>query len=74
MDLFGSFGVNPLIFLKIAIIIFMVLYCVFGIVLIRQVKLMTETLEVGFEKIVTYASYLHMVASVLTLAAAIVLL
>lgn len=45
--------------LKILIIIFLAIYIVFSLVLIKQVSMMTTTLEIGFEKQLKFLSYIH---------------
>ena len=47
--------------IKVGLIIFLFLYLIFATVVIRQVKMMTETLEVGFETQVKFIVLLHFV-------------
>lgn len=46
--------------LEVAVTAFLIIYLIFAIVLVRQVKIMTDTLEVGFEKQIKIISYLHL--------------
>jgi hypothetical protein len=45
--------------LKILILIFLSLYIVFSLVLIKQVQMMTVTLEIGFEKQLKLLAFAH---------------
>lgn len=58
---FSNFEAPALFFLKIAAIFFLLLYLIFSAVLIRQVKIMTDTLEVGLENPVKILVFLHFV-------------
>ena len=40
------------------------IYVVFGFVVVRQVKLMTNTLQLGFEGFIKTISYLHLLFSI----------
>lgn len=53
-----------LIFIKIGILIILLIYIAFATVVVRQVKVMTHTLEVGFEKPVIIISYIHLAVSI----------
>ena len=44
---------------KILVLIFLGIYIVFSLVLIKQVQMMTTTLEIGFEKQLKLLSYAH---------------
>lgn len=48
---------------KIAVLVCILLYIVFAVVIIRQVRLMTETLDVGFEKAIRLAALIHLISS-----------
>lgn len=50
--------------IKIFIILFLVIYIIFSLVVIKQVSLMTQTLEIGFEKQLKFLSYLHFLFAV----------
>lgn len=60
--------------IKIAIIIGLLFYLIFATVVIRQVKLMTKTLEVGFEGVIILTAWLHLIFAIGTLLAAIFVL
>lgn len=59
---------------KIGLIIFLFLYVVFAAIVIKQARLMTETLEVGFELQIKFIVFLHLIVSVATLILAFILL
>ena len=50
------------------------LYIIFSFVVVRQVQLMTETLEVGFEAQLKIISYLHLAFAILVFLAALIVL
>ena len=57
-------GVFPISFdflgiLKIVFLIAIGLYGIFGLVLIKQVRIMTNTLEIALEGPIKFVSYLH---------------
>ena len=51
-------------FVKIGAIIGMALYVVFAVIVSKQVGIMTQTLEINFEKPLKLFSTLHLIASV----------
>ncbi|HLE49077.1 MAG TPA: DUF5657 family protein [Patescibacteria group bacterium] len=53
------------IILKIAAIVGMALYVVFAFVVLKQVNIMTQTLEVNFEKPLRIAAALHLFTAIL---------
>lgn len=50
--------------IKIFVIIFLFIYVIFSLVVIKQVSLMAQTLEVGFEKQLKFLSFLHFLFAV----------
>lgn len=67
-----SFSIWPII--KIFIIIFLSIYIIFALVVVRQVQLMTKTLQVGFEGQLKFLSIMHLMAAVGVLIFAILIL
>ena len=67
-------GLSVWFLAKIAAIILLVMYLIFALVVVRQVRLMTDTLQLGFESFVKGLSYLHLIFAVLVLLAAIIIL
>jgi hypothetical protein len=53
-------GISFLSVIKTFIIFANFIYIVFAIVVVRQVKLMTDTLELGYEGFIKMISYLHL--------------
>lgn len=62
------------IILKIGIILGLLVYIVFAVVVLRQVSLMTETLELGHEKGIKALSKAHLIFSIAVLFFALVIL
>ena len=50
---------------KIAYLVLVLIYIIFSYIVVRQVRLMNDTLEVGFENVMKIASYIHFTISVL---------
>lgn len=57
-------GQSLILIIRIAIIVFTFLYVLFAAAVIKQVKVMIETLEVGFETPVKIMSFGHFVFSI----------
>ena len=68
----GSFSFLPI--LKIFALIGLGIYIVFALVLVRQVQLMTDTLEVGFEKPIRFLSFVHLLFAVAVFVLALIVL
>lgn len=68
------FGISIWLIAKIAALILLALYLVFALVVVRQVQLMTDTVEVGFEGPIRAFSYLHLIFAVIIFIAAILIL
>lgn len=66
-SIFDGFGIQGLLFLKLAIIFALLLYIVFAFIVLKQVKLMTDTLEIGFESVIKVIAKLHLYAAILIL-------
>jgi len=67
-------GASVWMVVKWFIILALVLYLIFAFVIIRQVQLMTKTLEVGFEGQIRIISYLHLIAAIAVLMMALIVL
>lgn len=67
-----SLSIWPII--KIFVIILLAIYIIFSFVVIRQVQLMTDTLEVGFETQLKFFAFLHFLFAVAVLVFAIIIL
>lgn len=67
-------GISVWLIAKIFILIAFFLYIIFSVVVVRQVELMTGTLEVGFETQLKLLSYLHLLFAVAVFLAALIIL
>ena len=67
-------GFNDWILLKALALVILGVYLVFAFVIIRQVRLMTETLRLGFEKPAKFLSYVHLVFALFVFFAALIIL
>lgn len=56
---FAAFETPALLVLKVAALVFLLLYLVFAAILIRQVKIMTDTLEIGLERFIKVFVFMH---------------
>jgi hypothetical protein len=67
---------NPGLWLlvKYPVFLLLLLYIVFAVVIIKQVRLMVRTLKVGTEGLLVSVAYLHLVAAIIVLMAAVILL
>lgn len=67
-------GISVWFVLKIVAVILLSMYLVFALVVVRQVKMMTDTLQLGYEGIAKMFSYIHLIFAVLVLLFAIIIL
>jgi hypothetical protein len=74
MDILRSGEKTAYLMGKWGLIIFLVIYVVFAVVVIRQVKSMTSTLSFGFEAQIKILVYLHFLISLLVLITAFLVL
>ena len=71
-NLINNFSVWTI--LKLLILFALVIYLVFAVVVIRQVKLMTNTFKTGYETWLRIVSWLHLILVVIIFLGALVLL
>lgn len=64
MDQLITAEMSLLPFVKIAVAIGFFLYIAFAVVVVRQVNLMTATLELGHERVIKYLSLIHLVFAI----------
>lgn len=57
-------GVSIWGIVKIGVLILLIIYLVFAFVIVRQVQLMTDTLEVGFESQLKFLSFMHFIFAI----------
>ncbi len=74
MNLIADVEFSVLLLVKILTIIFLVLYLIFAAVVVKQVKVMTETLQIGFETPMRALAFFHFVFALMVLFLAIVIL
>jgi hypothetical protein len=67
-----TFSVWPII--KIFIVIFLVIYTIFAFVIIRQIQLMTNTVQVGFEKQLKFLGFAHFLFAIAVLIFSLIIL
>ncbi|QQS39089.1 hypothetical protein IPM62_00510 [Candidatus Woesebacteria bacterium] len=60
--------------LETGALIFMALYIVFAVIVVKQIKIMTETLVVNYEKQLVYLAYAHLFFAILALLIGLALL
>jgi hypothetical protein len=74
MDTLITNGFNIWFLVKALALVLTAMYLVFAFVIIRQVRLMTNTLHLGFENSVKALYFLHLAFAVLVFLTAIVIL
>lgn len=60
--------------IKILALILLGMYIIFALVVVRQVKLMTHTLQLGFEQFTKTLVFAHLLFAILVFVAAMVIL
>ena len=68
------FGISIWLVVKIAALILLGLYLIFALIVVRQIKLMTSTLSLGFEAPIIMLGYIHLAFAVLVFLAALIIL
>ena len=74
MEVFNEFTHTFLVAIKIAIWLFLILYILFAGVVLKQVRVMIETLEVGFERPIRIIAVFHFIISVAVFILALIIL
>jgi hypothetical protein len=76
MNNFQSFFLNFQVWgiAKFFMLFAIVIYIVFALVVVKQVKLMTNALELGYESILKLMAYLHLAFSILVFIFALIIL
>ena len=70
----GSSGQGPLFLVKLFIMFGLTVYLVFGLVVIRQVSLMTRTIKSSINPTLILLGYIHMIVAIVVWLIAFVLL
>ena len=68
------FNISIWLIIKVAALILLGIYLVFALVIVRQIKLMTSTLTLGYEGLITLFGYAHLVFAILVFLAALLIL
>jgi hypothetical protein len=68
------FGISVWLVVKIATLILLGMYLVFSLVVVRQIKLMTTTLSLGYEGFISLLGYIHLAFAILVFLAALIIL
>lgn len=74
MDMIPIIGISAWAIAKVFVIFALGLYVIFALVVVRQVQLMTDTLEVGFEGEVRLLSFAHLLFAIAVLIFALIIL
>jgi len=67
-------GVSIWFIAKIMVLFGLIIYSIFAAVVVRQVQLMTDTLEVGLEKPIRFLAIAHLIFSLFVFLLALVIL
>ena len=67
-------GFNEWILIKALALVLLGMYLIFAFVITRQVKIMTDTLHLGFETPAKALSYFHLAFAILVFLAALIIL
>ena len=68
------FGISIWLAVKVVALILLGMYLVFALIVVRQIKLMTSTLALGFEAPIILLGYVHLAFAILVFLAALVIL
>lgn len=74
IDAIPVIGVQIWVVIKILSIVLLGMYLIFSLVVLRQVKLMTDTLQIGFESTARFLAFAHLAFAVFVFLAAIIIL
>ncbi|OGM18389.1 hypothetical protein A2685_02475 [Candidatus Woesebacteria bacterium RIFCSPHIGHO2_01_FULL_37_10] len=65
MEIIQQLVAEPLFIVKLCILLFLLLYIIFAFIVSKQIKIMLETLDVGFEKPIKLIASFHLILSFL---------
>ena len=74
MDTIRELIIDFWVYEKLAILFFLGMYLIFASVMVKQAKLMTETLDVELDSFIVSVSYVHLAIAVGIFIASVVLL
>lgn len=68
------FDVSIWLVVKVAALILLGIYLVFALIVVRQIKLMTSSLVLGFEGFITMLGYIHLAFAILVFLTTLIIL
>jgi len=74
MDIIADIEFSVLLLIKVATLLFLIFYLVFAGVVIKQTKIMTETIQVGFENSIKALAFIHFIFAFIVLFLAVIVL
>ncbi len=74
MQQFPLTDFNIWILIKALALVMLGMYLVFSLVVVRQVKMMTDTLQLGFETPAKFLAYMHLIFAIFVFLSAIIIL
>lgn len=74
MQIIPIIGISVWTIAKVAVLVLLLIYIFFALVVVRQAKLMTETLEVGFETPVRLLVLAHFLFAIFIFVFALIIL
>ena len=74
LELFNIADSSVLVLIKACLLVGLLIYIVFSIIVEKQVRLMTDTLEIGFEKPIRILSLMHLVFAVVVFFVTVIIL
>ena len=64
MNIISEIELSALFLIKIAVIIFLFIYIIFSLIVVKQVRVMIDSLEVGLDRQVLALAYIHLIAAI----------
>lgn len=64
VDITQTIPVNVWLVAKIFVMVGFSIYLIFAFVVVRQIQLMTQTLEIGYENIIRLLGYAHLLFAI----------
>jgi hypothetical protein len=74
MDFFTNLGIPVWSIVKIAVLFALLIYIIFSVVVIKQVRLMIDTLDVGFDKVIRATATAHLIFAIAVFLLALIIL
>jgi len=74
METLPIIGISMWAIIKTFSLILLGIYLVFGLVVVRQVKMMTDTLQLGFETLAKVLAFAHLAFAILVFLTALIIL